>query len=267
MGGESPDGYQAEESPIRVYNNTNNREDEIGNQMNSKQIREAKRGVAMAAFAESRAADFTHTPPLPVDAKQAATLVKANRAISGLGGKQAIQLAGEFSQKTSDKVVDREAVEAMLKKINGTVAAIAEETTNPGLMDRFRMPHGNSDMETAAKLDSFAEALGKLGLYDELAAHNLAVTAQSLADLANGLRSGTAEQVLARGRQTGATATIPELLKSLRECKKTWDAIYQNTYDGNVEVLTAWRSASHIGHSPEEARQQTPRETTGAGTH
>ncbi len=202
----------------------------------------------MAAFAETRIADFTHTPARPVDAKHAATLAKADAAIAGLGGRQAIQLAGEFGQKTREKHGDRDEVDMMLKKINRTVASVAEETGNPGLMDRFRMPHGSGDTEAAAKLESFATALTELGLFDELAAHNLEVTEEGLKDLADELRAGGGEQALARGRQAGATASIPELLTTLRECRKTWDAIYQNTYGHAPELLAAWRSASHIGY-------------------
>ncbi len=223
--------------------------------MNSKQIKEAKRGVAMVTFAEGRVADFTHTPPKPVDAKHAATIEKANVAIAGLGGKQAIQMAGEHGQVTENLRGDRGDVGAMLRKINGTVAAVAEDTQQPGLMDRFRMPHGSGDTELAAKLDGFAIALEELGLLPQLEAHNLILTTVGLRQMAQDLREGGGDQAVAMGKQTGATGIIPELLKSLRECKKTWDAIYQNTYDGDTETLTAWRSVSHV---PRNGGGETP---------
>lgn len=231
--------------------------------MEVKQMKEAKRGVAMLAFAEGRVPDFTHTPALPVDAKHAATIVKAGAAIDGLGGKHAIQLAGAHGQKTEELRGDRGDVEAMLRRINLTVASIATETEQPGLMDRFRMPHGNGDTETAGKLIGFANAIDELGLSDELAAHNLIVTTDYLRQMAKNLKSGGGEQVLARSKKTGATASIPELLKTLRDCKKTWDAIYVNTYDGNTEILTAWRSASHVARGssvniPEPAGAAAP---------
>lgn len=214
--------------------------------MNSKQIKEAKRGVAMVTFAEGRVPDFTHNPPKPVDAKHAATIVKANGAIAGLGGKHAIQMAGEHAQATEVLRGDRGDAGAMLRKINTTVASIAEETKNPGLMDRFRMPHGNGDTELAGKVEGFADAIDGLGLLPQLAEHNLIVTTADLRQMAKDLKEGGGDQALARGKQTGATASIPELLKTLRECKKTWDAIYQNTYDGDTETLTTWRSVSHV---------------------
>jgi hypothetical protein len=214
--------------------------------MNSKQIKEAKRGVAMLAFAQARVADFTHNPLTPADAKHAATITKADAAIKGLGGKEAIQQAGEFGQKTEDQRGDRGTVESMLRKINGTMASVADEMKQPGLMDRFRMPHGNGDSESATKLKGFADAIDELGLLPQLAEHNLIVTTDGLRQMAADLKSGAGEQALALGKQTGATATIPELLATLRECKKTFDAIYNNTYDHNTEMLTAWRSVSHV---------------------
>jgi hypothetical protein len=214
--------------------------------MNSKQIKEAKRGVAMLAFAEERVADFTHNPLTAADVKHAETITKADAAITGLGGKEAIQKAGEFAEKTEEQRGDRGTVESALRKINGTVAAIASETKQPGLMDRFRMPHGNGDSESAAKLKGFADAIDELGLLPQLAAHNLIVTTDGLRQMAKDLKDGPGEQALARGKQAGATASIPELLATLRECKKTWDALYNNTYDGNTEMLATWRSVSHV---------------------
>jgi len=214
--------------------------------MNAKQVKEAKRGLAMVTFAEARAGDFTHQPPKPVDLKHATTITKAEEAIAGLGGRQAIQQAGEFGQKTEELRGDRGDAIAMLRRINGTVASIAEETKNPGLMDRFRMPHGSSDNELAGKLDSFADAIEQQGLSQGLLEHNLEVTPGDLREMAADLRESVGEQADARGKKTGATASIPGFLKTLRECKMTFDAIYQNTYAHDAELLANWRSVSHV---------------------
>jgi hypothetical protein len=226
--------------------------------MNAKQVKEAKRGVAMITYAEARVEDFTHTPAKPVDAKHAATIVKGNTAITGLGGKVAIQQAGEHGEKTEILRGDREEADTMLHKINGTMASVAEEKKQPELMDRFRMPHGNGDNETAAKLTAFANAIDELGLLDELEAHNLIVTTDDLREMADDLKDDGGDQALARGKKTGATASIPDHLKALRECKKTLDAIYQNTYDGNTEMLTAWRSVSHLPRGKDGADESAP---------
>ena len=217
--------------------------------MNAKQTKEAKRAVTMLAFAGERVPDFAHTPSPPVDAKHAATIARLEAAIAELGGKQAIQEAGEFGEATVEQAGDRGEVEAMLRKVNGTMASVAEEKGQPGLMDRFRMPHGNGDTELAAKLTGFAEAIDELALLDELAAHGLIVTTAGLRTMAKELKEGAGSQGLARAKQAGATAAIPEALKAARACKKTFDAIYNNTYDGNTQLLAAWRSASHVARS------------------
>ena len=214
--------------------------------MNAKQTKEAKRAVTMLAFAEERVADFTHTPPQLVDAKHAATMTKLEEAIEDLGGKQAIQESNEFGEATGEQQGDRGEVEAMLRKINTTMASVAEEKQQPELMDRFRMPHGNGDTELAAKLKGFADAIDELALLDELEGHNLIVTTDALRQMATDLKEGAGSQGLARAKQAGATASIPEALKTARGCKKTFDAIYQNTYDGHTQMLAAWRSASHV---------------------
>lgn len=214
--------------------------------MNAKQTKEAKRAMTILAFAEERAGDFTHTPPKPVDAKHADAIAKLKQAIEDLGGKQAIQEANEFGTATIEQESDRGDVESMLRKINGTMASVAEEKEQPGLMDRFRMPHGNGDTELAAKLNGFADAIDELELMDELEGHNLIVTTEGLRKMATDLKSGAGSQALARAKKAGATAAIPEALKTARGCKKTFDAIYNNTYDGNTQMLAAWRSASHV---------------------
>lgn len=227
--------------------------------MNAKQVREAKRGLAMVTFAEARVGDFTHQPPRPVDLKHAATIAKAEQAIAGLGGRHAIQQAGEYGQKTEELRGDRGEVTAMLRRINGTVASIAEETKNPGLMDRFRMPHGSSDTELAGKLDSFADGIASLGLEAALAEHNFTVPLADLHAMAEDLREGMGEQTDARGKKTGATAGIPGFLKTLRECKMTFDAIYQNSYPHDAELLANWRSVSHVPrHGGGEEKTKVP---------
>lgn len=214
--------------------------------MNAKQTEEAKRALRMLGFAKDRVPDFTHTPPNAVDNKHAATITKLEAVIAALGGQQAIQNAGEFNEQTEAQRGDRGTVEATLRKINTTVAAIAEETKRPALMDRFRLPHGDGDTELAAKLRSFGAALEELDLLTPLAEHGLTVTKAGLEQMAKDLLEGTAEQGTARAKQAGATASIPETLKEARSCKKTFDAIYGNFYEGHTEVLAAWKSASHV---------------------
>jgi hypothetical protein len=136
-------------------------------------------------------------------------------------------------------------------------------------MDRFRLPHGDGDTELAAKLRSFGTALEELQLLSALAAHGLTVTKAGLEQMAKELLEGTGEQGTARAKQAGATASIPETLKEARSCKKTFDAIYGNSYEGNTEVLAAWKSASHVprkgGGGDEEEKAGDAKPPGGSG--
>ncbi len=236
--------------------------------MDSKQTEEAKRAVRVLTFAEGRAADFQHRPAKPVDAKHAATITKLDGIIKELGGKEAIQQANTFGQATEEQRADRGDVGSTIRKINKTMATITDQRKQPGLMDRFRMPHGNGDTELAAKLRGFADAIEELDLADALAEHNFVLTTDELRQMADDLTSGTGDQGVARSKQTGATARIPELLGQARECMKTFDAIYGNTYDDDTETLTAWRSASHVPRkrSPGKKKKKPDEGTTGSSS-
>jgi hypothetical protein len=53
-------------------------------------------------------------------------------------------------------------------------------------------------------------------------------------------------QGTAYGNRAGATAAIPLALRSGKAALKTLHAIFRRVYKGNPEVLTAWRTASHV---------------------
>ena len=53
-------------------------------------------------------------------------------------------------------------------------------------------------------------------------------------------------QGTALGSQTGATAAIPVALRTGKSAVKTLNAIFRRIYKGNIEVITAWKTASHI---------------------
>jgi hypothetical protein len=217
--------------------------------MTAKQTAEAKRALRMLTFAKARVEDFTHSPLTKVDVKHAQTITKLEQVIADLGGKEAIQEANEFGGETEQQRGDRGTVEAMLRAINTTMAAIAEERKQPALMDRFRMPHGDGDTELAAKLRSFATALAEGNLFPVLEEHSLVVTKEGLEKMATDLLEGTGEQGAARAKRVGATASIPDSLRTARSCKKTFDAIYGNFYTGNTAMLAEWKSASHVPRS------------------
>jgi hypothetical protein len=226
--------------------------------MNKRQRPEAQALVRASDFISTRLPDFTHQPLTKVDLKFASARDRLTAAITDLGGKQAIQAGGAFAEETERQAILRDELEEELRDINLTAAAIAEETGNPAMMERFRMPHGQSDANLAASTRAIAAAIRELSLNDEFEAHgHPADTAADLEEMAAEFISSEGDQGTALGHRAGATAAIPVALRSGKAAVKTLNAIFRRVYKGNVEVLTAWRTASHVQRVARTASEAT----------
>lgn len=202
-------------------------------------------------------ADFTHTPPTKVDVKFSAARQRLQKAIADLGGKGVIQEGGAFGEATEMQRTLRQDLEEELRNFNRTASAIAEETRNPGLMDRFRMPQGSGDSELRIKALAMAKAIRDLNLADEFTAHGHDEDAAAdLEEQAAGFKGSEGEQGVALAEQAGATAALPEVLRQGKSAKKTLDAIFNNRYKGNAEVLGAWKTASHTERARVKRKDQ-----------
>jgi hypothetical protein len=215
--------------------------------MNRRQQTEAEAFLRSNEYAATRVPDFTHQPPSKVDLKFGAARDRLTQAIADLGGKQAIQAGGAFGAETAHQAVLRGELEEELKDVNTTAAAIAEETANHALMDRFRLPYGASDRDLVASTRAMAAAIRELGLNDEFEAHGHPPdTAADLDQLAADFDLKEGEQGVALGDRAGATDAIPATLRAGRAAVKTLNAIFRRIFKGNPEVLTAWKTASHV---------------------
>lgn len=113
-------------------------------------------------------------------------------------------------------------------------------------MDRFRMPTGGSDEDLRTKLRAFADAIEELGLaakFEELGHDD---PAAELRQTAEDFRGSEGEQGDALAEQVGATQSIPALIREGRAAVKTFNAMFSLFYKGNVGMLAAWKSASHL---------------------
>jgi hypothetical protein len=195
-----------------------------------------------------------------VDVKFASARTRLATAIKLLGGKQAIQAGGNYGEETEKQRALREELEDELEDINASADSIASETGNPALMERFRMPSANSDNRLIAKARAFATAIRELSLNDELEAHgHSADSAAELEQMATDLEGSEGQQGTALGKRAGATATIPETIRSGTAAIKTLQAIFRRVYKKNAAVLAAWDSASHVQRTP---RAQKNNDTT-----
>lgn len=227
--------------------------------MNKRQHPVAQALVHVSDFATTRLPDFTHQPPTKVDAKFTSARGRLTAAIELLGGKQAIQAGGSYHEETENQSILRDELEEELRDINSTASSIAEETENPALMARFRMPHGQSDEDLAASARAIAAAIRELELNDEFEAHGHPQnTAADLEELVAEFASSEGGQGTALGNRAGATAAIPGALRAGKSAMKTLNAIFRRVYKGNIEVLTAWKTASHVQRVPRTPKVQTP---------
>ena len=235
--------------------------------MNAKQTKEAQMLVQVDEFNDRRLPDFTHNPPTAVDLKFAATRGRLKLAVRELGGKAAIQASRIFNQQTEEKRTLRQDLEDEMRNYNATARSIAEETKNSGLMDRFRMPQGSGDGELKAKARAFAAAIRELSLNDEFAAHghgDLDDAGQPVAPdavleaIADDFETGEGVQGNALSTQAGATQAIKAQLRHGKAAVKTLEAIYNNVYKADGEMLGAWKTASHMERTNAKAKAAAP---------
>ena len=197
------------------------------------------------AASEARTADYA-TAKEKVKIRYTNTVAKLADVITALGGKSALQVDGAFGQESEEQRIIRADVEVTLRAFNRSAKSLAEELENPALVDRFRLPAGESDAVLAATLRAYAEAIRELDLADEFEAMDHEETAGDLDTMAKTFEKSEADQGEALAGRVGATKVIPELLRKGRAAVKTLDAMFKNRYAKNVELLAAWKTASHV---------------------
>ncbi len=226
--------------------------------MNRRQQNKAQAFLRAEEYTETLLADFTHQPPTKVDVKFTSARTRLATAIETLGGKQAIQAGGDYGEQTEKQRALREDIEDELEDINATADAIAAETANPSIMERFRLQSSRSDVRLIAKARAFAKAIRELSLNDEFESHGHgADTATDLETMADELEGSEGKQGAALGERVGATATIPQTIRDGTAAVKTLRAIIRRVYKKNAAVLAAWETASHVQRSP-RAVKPTP---------
>lgn len=227
--------------------------------MNKRQTAQANAILGAKEFSATLLDDFTHTPPTKVDVKFASARALLTTSVADLGGKQSIQSGGAYGEESARQKDLREALDDLIGDINETASAIADETADPALMSRFRMPVGNGDTGLAATGLGMVKAIREFALNDEFESHGYSAdTATELEDLVLELKNSEGDQGSTLGTQTGATAAIPGVLRSGKTGIKILSSIFNRVYKGNIEVLTAWETASHV------ERRRSPKPATPA---
>ncbi len=219
--------------------------------MNDRQRNQTNRLLRVKAFCAQHTPSFTNTPAKPGDVKFNGARTELGTLLPLITGRQAVQASGGFGQASTNQAVEREELVDLLRAVIRTAGAIAIDLGTPGIMDRFRMPASNNDVELANAGDAFADAILELNLASGFTEHGY--EGDVVADLraeAQDVRDAEGEQGDAQSTQSGATAALPGLLRQGRDLVKCLDAVIKNRFRNDAETLGQWKTASHVTATP-----------------
>lgn len=223
--------------------------------MNTKQRCEMERLNRVQEFCEEIASQFTNTPPQPGDVKFQQKRTHVAALANAIGQHHVRQAAGTYSQASTHQAKERHDLYVLMRQVRDTVEAIAEETHQPDLLDRFRVPYSCSDAMLVARARAFAGAIVELALADEFEAHGFRQdVVEALQEDVEALLDSEESQGQALGNQAGATATLPTLLREARSVVKTLSVIMEQRFADDTDYLTRWFTASYVTKSPSTPR-------------
>jgi hypothetical protein len=203
--------------------------------------------IRVREFGQSNPAQFT---PTSFAGEQ---LALVNTAIEGLEAQGGAQASGISASKegSMSKAAARDELFEDLQANNRTARAMAR--TIPGVNDKFRVPHNQSDQGVLAA--ARAQAADALPLKAEFIKRGM--PANFLEDLhADIAQFEEAISQQAQGRETHveATAAIDQFIEQGINALRELDPIVRNIFANVPAKLAAWQSASHVERSPQRAK-------------
>ncbi|HST23410.1 MAG TPA: hypothetical protein VLR90_20020 [Blastocatellia bacterium] len=156
-------------------------------------------------------------------------------------------------QGTVTKAVARAALREDLEAINRTARVMAFDIA--GLDDKFRMPHG-SDQSLLIMARAFV--VDATPLRTEFVRYGL--PEDFLTDLNNDIAAfeqATSVRNQSLEKQTASSAAIDEAMERGLKALKQLDRVMRNVLRDDIEMLTAWITASHVERVPHR-RKQSP---------
>jgi hypothetical protein len=222
----------------------------------------------VATFGTNNASDFTN--PRPPATKVTAGQTHAKQLFDDLSTPETglidriaknaeTQQTGSGTARggTTSKTVLRDALLLELKGINRTAAAIAVSQEKPEIMDKFRIPHGDSDAVLVAKAKAIAEAASGFTADFDIYGHEATFVADFLAQI-DAFNKAEGTQDTGQQTRAGATEGFAPLLQEAMTKVKQLDAFIQNFHRSSAEKLGEWKTASHV------ERQANKKETPAA---
>lgn len=163
-----------------------------------------------------------------------------------------VSSASQARQGTASKSSAREALREDLEAINRTAHVMAFDT--PGLDNKFRIPRGgDQDLLTAAR----AYVVDATPIKDDFIRFGL--PADFIEDLSADIAAfeqATTVQNQSMQQKTASTAAIDDSISRGMKALKQLDAVMRNVLRDDVEMLTAWMTASRVERVPR--RRKTP---------
>lgn len=207
--------------------------------------------IRVHEYVEERAAQF---PPASFAGEQLAILDAAINALEAHASAQSSG-KGKVRESVTSKAAARDELMRDLEAISRTARAMA--LTTPGLNDKFRIPHNQSNQAVLA----VARAAATDALPHKAEFIRRGMPADFLEDLQADIAA--MEQAIERkeqgaGSQVAATAAIDAEIERGMRAVRELDSVVRNVYANDPANLAAWSSASHVERSPRRTKTAPP---------
>jgi hypothetical protein len=207
--------------------------------------------IRVREFGAAHAAQF---PPSSFAGEQLDILDNAITALETHTSAQSSGM-GTVRESTSSKAAARDELMRDLEAISRTARPMGQ--TTPGLDDKFRIPHNQSDQVVLAV--ARATAVDALPLKAELIRRGM--PADFLEDLQadiDEMEEAIQRKAQGEGSHVAATAAIDTQIERGMNAVRQLDPIMRNTFASDPGTLAAWTSASHVERPPRRSTQQSP---------
>jgi hypothetical protein len=208
-------------------------------------------------FIRVREFGLAHAAQFPATSFAGEQLAVVDSAINALESHASVQSSGRSTvrQSATSKAVARDELMRDLEAISRTARAMGR--TMPGLADKFRIPHNQSNQTVLAV--ARAMATDALPLKAEFTKRGM--PANFLEDLQadiDEMERSIARKAQGASSQVAATAAIDTEIERGMNAVRELDPVMRNTFASDPATLAAWQSASHV----ERPSRRTQTETT-----
>jgi hypothetical protein len=204
-------------------------------------------------FIRVREFGATHTAQFPPTSFAGEKFAILNNVIDALEQQGSAQSSGRsrVRETTSSKAAARDELMRDLEAISRTARAMA--LTTPGLDDKFRIPHNQSNQAVLAT--ARAAATDALPLKAEFIKRGL--PDDFIDDLEADieiLEQAITSKVQGKESHVAATAAIDREIERGMNAVRELDPVVRNKFASDPATLAAWLSATHVERNPRRKR-------------